>query len=251
VLYDVDSGCHDAQNEHLDRVDTEAIYYINRTFIRSRIERDRTYMGIRRRGDHVPYQNMEKASRSSIHIRSFYWVSLENRHGMWLDRARSIAVVILKASLECCKNSRYDLYGGKTNLTTSKSHTQKWNSDERWRSQAILIRLFTADHGGYKMHTYVSISYSSAYLKYLNKYVLTANLSAYVKYVNTFACQNYLHKIVLLCIFMSACHKRICGAQLSYVNSSDIQMYWHILHMWKDLRSTHIYLNILNMLKNS
>ena len=61
--------------------------------------------------------------------------------------------------------------------------------------------------------------------------MLTANLSTYVKYVNTFACQNYLHKIVLLCIFMSACHKQICGAQLSYVNSSDTQMYWHILHM--------------------
>ena len=43
--------------------------------------------------------------------------------------------------------------------------------------------------------------------------MLTANLSVYVRYVNTFACQNYLHKIVLLCIFVSACHKRICGAQ--------------------------------------
>jgi hypothetical protein len=60
----------------------------------------------------------------------------------------------------------------------------------------------TADSG-----TLRCISYSSAYLKYLNKYVLTANLSAYVKYVNTFACQIYLHKIVLLCIFVSACHK--------------------------------------------
>ena len=29
------------------------------------------------------------------------------------------------------------------------------------------------------------ISYSLAYLKYLNKYVLTTNVSAYVKYVNT------------------------------------------------------------------
>src|SRR5882762_10443486 len=59
-----------------------------------------------------------------------------------------------------------------------------------------------ADHSGYKIHLF--ISYSLAYLKYLNKYALTANVSiyhvAYVKYVNTFACQNYLHKIVVLCI---------------------------------------------------
>ena len=92
-----------------------------------------------------------------------------------------------------------------------------------------------ADRSGYKMHTYV----------------LTANVSTYVKYVYTFVCQNYLHKIVLLCIFVSACHKQICRAQLSYVNSSDTQMYRHILHMWKHLWSIHIYLNILNMLKNS
>jgi len=32
------------------------------------------------------------------------------------------------------------------------------------------------------MHTY-SISYSLAYLKYLNKYVLITNVSTYVKYV--------------------------------------------------------------------
>ena len=82
----------------------------------------------------------------------------------------------------------------------------------------------TADRGGYKMHTYV-LAILPAYLKYLNEYVLTTNLSTYVKYVNTLACQNYFHKIVLLCIFMSACHKQICGAQLSYVNSSDTQMY--------------------------
>jgi hypothetical protein len=44
---------------------------------------------------------------------------------------------------------------------------------------------------------------------------------------------------------------QICGAQLSYVNSSDMQMYWHILHMWKHLWSMHIYLNILNMVKDS
>jgi vesicle coat complex subunit len=107
-----------------------------------------------------------------------------------------------------------------------------------------------ADHSGYKMHTYV-LAILPAYLKYLNEYVLTTNVSAYVKYVNTFACQNYFHKIVLLCIFMSTCHKQICRAQVSYVNSFDTQMYWHILHMQKHLRSIHIYLNILNMLKNS
>jgi hypothetical protein len=44
------------------------------------------------------------------------------------------------------------------------------------------------------------MSYPLAYLKYLNKYALTANVSAYVKYVNTYACQNYLRKIVVLCI---------------------------------------------------
>jgi len=69
------------------------------------------------------------------------------------------------------------------------------------------------------------ISYSLAYLKYLNKYVLTTNVSTYVQYVNTFACRNYLCKIVLLCIFVSACQKQICRAQLSYINSSDTQMY--------------------------
>src|SRR6266481_5472710 len=47
---------------------------------------------------------------------------------------------------------------------------------------------------------HICISYSLAYLKYLNKYVLTTNVSAYVKYVNTFACQNYLCKIVVLYI---------------------------------------------------
>src|SRR6266481_5105357 len=49
---------------------------------------------------------------------------------------------------------------------------------------------------------YTCISYSLGYLKYLNKYALTANVSAYVKYVNTFACQNYLCKIDLLRIFI-------------------------------------------------
>jgi len=57
--------------------------------------------------------------------------------------------------------------------------------------------LLMADHGGYKMQ-HICISYSLAYLKYLNKYVLTADVSAYVKYANTFVCQNYLHKIVVL-----------------------------------------------------
>jgi hypothetical protein len=88
-------------------------------------------------------------------------------------------------------------------------------------------------------------------IKYFNKYALTTNVSAYVKYVNTFVCQNYLCKIVLLCIFVPTCQKRMCRAQLYYVNSSDMQMYWHILHIWKHLWSMHIYLNILNMLKNS
>jgi len=82
-----------------------------------------------------------------------------------------------------------------------------------------------ADRSGYKIHTYVCISYSLAYLKYLNKCVLTKNVSAYVKYVNTFACWNYLCKIVVFYISISGRQKQICGAKLPYVNSSDIQMY--------------------------
>src|ERR1700734_493649 len=50
---------------------------------------------------------------------------------------------------------------------------------------------------------YTYVSYSLGYLKYLNKYALTTNIFAYVKYVNTFVCQNYLHKIVVLCISIS------------------------------------------------
>ena len=72
---------------------------------------------------------------------------------------------------------------------------------------------------------------------------MTANVSAHVKYVNSYACQNYLRKIAVLCISDSTCQTQICGAQLSY----DMHMYWHILHMRKHLRSMHIYLNILNM----
>ena len=45
------------------------------------------------------------------------------------------------------------------------------------------------------------------------------------EYVNTFACQNYLRKIVVLRISVSGRRTRICGAKLSYVNSFDTQMY--------------------------
>jgi hypothetical protein len=51
---------------------------------------------------------------------------------------------------------------------------------------------------------HICISYPLEYLKYLNKYPLTTNVSTYVKYVNTFACQNYLRKIVVLHISESA-----------------------------------------------
>ena len=101
-----------------------------------------------------------------------------------------------------------------------------WHAIPKWKFGFVGHRTSmasTADCSGYKIHTYVS--YSLAYLKYLNKYALTTNVSAYV---NTFVCQNYLCKIVLLCLSISTCQKRICGAQLSYVN---MQMYWHILHM--------------------
>ena len=67
--------------------------------------------------------------------------------------------------------------------------------------------------------------YPLAYLEYLNKYALTANVSAYVKYVNTYACQNYLRKIVVLRISVSGRWSRICRAQLSYINSFDMHMY--------------------------
>jgi hypothetical protein len=79
------------------------------------------------------------------------------------------------------------------------------------------------------------MSYPLTYLKYLNKYALPTDVSTYVKYANTFECQNYLCKIVTLCISDSTCQKQICGAQLSYINSSDMQMHWHILHMQKHL----------------
>jgi len=59
---------------------------------------------------------------------------------------------------------------------------------------------FWASYKSYKGLVVTFGSYPLAYLKYLNKYALTTNVSAYVKYVNTFACQNYLCKIVALCI---------------------------------------------------
>ena len=92
-----------------------------------------------------------------------------------------------------------------------------------------------ADHSGYKIHTYV----------------LTANVSTYVTYVNTFVCQKYLHKIVALRVSISGRQKQICRAKISCLNSSDTQMYWHMLHMRKHLQPMHIYLNIINMLTNS
>ena len=79
--------------------------------------------------------------------------------------------------------------------------------------------------------------------------ILTTGLSSF--WLCTFACQNYLCKIVVLCISISGRWEQICGEELSYVNSSDMQMYWHMLHMWQHLWSMHIYLNILNMLMNS
>ena len=73
-------------------------------------------------------------------------------------------------------------------------------------------------------YIHICISYPLAYLKYLNKYALTANVSTFVKYVNTFVCQNYSRKIVVLCISISGRWSRICRAKLSYINSSDMQM---------------------------
>ena len=72
--------------------------------------------------------------------------------------------------------------------------------------------------------------------------------SAYVKYVSTFICQNNSCKIVVHCVSVSGKQSWVCKVQLSYGNSSDIQMYWHIWHMQKHLWSIHIYLNIINML---
>jgi hypothetical protein len=76
------------------------------------------------------------------------------------------------------------------------------------------------DNGGYNMY---QLSFSI--FKISNKYALATNVSAYVKYVNTFACQNYLCKTVVLCISISGRWTQICGAQLSYVNCSDTQMF--------------------------
>ena len=84
--------------------------------------------------------------------------------------------------------------------------------------------------GGYK-NTHICVSYSLGYLKYLNKYALTTNVPKCVKYVNKFACQNYLHNIVVLCISISGRCEQICRAKLSYTNSSDMQMYWHITYV--------------------
>jgi hypothetical protein len=51
-----------------------------------------------------------------------------------------------------------------------------------------------------------------------------------------------------ICQYICVCHisvsdrrTQICRVQLSYVNISDMQMYWHILHMRKHLQSTYIY----------
>ena len=126
-------------------------------------------------------------------------------------------------TLECiCRNIYWGflLLGGAPNNITCQLilvQIQSWHHTG-WHANM-------ADHGGYKMHTYVS------YSLYLKKYLLTANVSAYVEYVNTFVCQNYACKIVVLHISIHGRQKRICRAKLSYVNSSDMQMYWYILHM--------------------
>ena len=81
------------------------------------------------------------------------------------------------------------------------------------------------------------------------------HLSGYFSIVDHHSCQ--LHPVKNVSIRYESglvgvyCQKWICRTQLSYINSSDIQMYWHILHMQKHLWSMHIYLNILNMLKDS
>ena len=109
----------------------------------------------------------------------------------------------------------------------------------RWWNENF-VRHVTVSHG-WQINWNCSISYPLAYLKYLNKYALTTNGSTYVKYVNTFACQNYLHKIVVLHISVSGRQSRICRAKLSYVNSSDTQMDWHILQLEKHLWSMNIF----------
>ena len=49
---------------------------------------------------------------------------------------------------------------------------------------------------------------------------LTTNVSTYVKYVNTYACQNYLCKIVVLCISNSTCQKLLWYRENIYLNYS-------------------------------
>ena len=86
---------------------------------------------------------------------------------------------------------------------------------KHWRALAHSNRCVLFDescmHSGYNV--YICISYSLAYLKYL------------FKYVNTYACQNYLHKIVVIRIFVSGWRSWICRAQLSSINSFDIDIF--------------------------
>ena len=73
-------------------------------------------------------------------------------------------------------------------------------------------------------YVHICISYPAAYLKYLDKYILSANVSAYVKIFNTYVCRNYSRKIVVLRISVSGRQSWIYRAQLSYVNSFDTQI---------------------------
>jgi len=68
-----------------------------------------------------------------------------------------------------------------------------------------------------------------------------------VKYVNTFACQNYLHNIVVLCISISDRWEQICRAKLSYANSSDID----IFHICRNICNAYLLKYFIAIFKNN
>jgi len=90
------------------------------------------------------------------------------------------------------------------------------------------------------MYTYVLAMYwlSFSIFKYSNKYALTENVSAY-------PCQNYLCKIVVLCISMSTCWWQSTTTYIICGHTNVLTYFTYVEH----LQSMHIYLNIFNMLK--
>jgi hypothetical protein len=99
--------------------------------------------------------------------------------------------------------------------------------------------------------THICISYPLAYFKYFNKYALTANASAYVKYVTTFACPNYLRKIVVLRNRPSIPKRRIkwkvkkklVGVEVFNFNADDLT-HDYLSNIGLDLATQSIIINV-------